>query len=118
MARPEGPQAVHLLFICSANKLRSPTAEYLYHNFPGYVAKSAGTDRSAGQRVSAGMLGWADLIFVMEPSHRSYLRRKFRDSILGKRVVCLHIPDEYAYNDPELIELLKMNLSPHIAVPE
>ena len=109
---------VHLLFICSANKLRSPTAEELYRNFPGYVAKSAGTDTGARQRVTAGLLGWADLIFVMETKHRDYLSSKFSEALLGKRVVCLRIPDDYEYNDPDLIDLLKANLSPHIPVPE
>lgn len=118
MARPKGPQAVHLLFICSVNRLRSPTAEELYKDFPGYVAKSAGTDPGARQRVTEGMLGWADRIFVMEARHRSYLRRKFTDVLADKSIICLHIPDEYDYNDPELIDLLKMNLSPHIPVPE
>jgi len=118
MARPKGPQPVHLLFICSVNRLRSPTAEELYKDFPGYVAKSAGTDAGARQRVTEGLLGRADKIFVMETKHRSYLRKKFSDAIAGKPLVCLHIPDEFEYNDPELIELLKMNLSPHIPVPE
>jgi predicted protein tyrosine phosphatase len=44
MARPQGPQAVHLLFICSMGLQRSPTAEDLYEAFPGFIAKSAGTD--------------------------------------------------------------------------
>ena len=118
MARPKGPQAVHLLFICSMGLQRSPTAENLYENFPGYVAKSAGTDTGARQRVTEGLLGWADWIFVMETKHREYLQRKFPEALAGKRLVCLHIPDDFAYNDPELNEILKMNLSPHVPVPE
>ena len=118
MARPEGPQPVHLLFICSLNLQRSPTAEKLYENFPGYAAKSAGTDAGARQRVTEGLLGWADWIFVMETKHREYLQRKFPEALADKRLVCLRIPDEFAYNDPELIELLKMNLSPHVPAPE
>ena len=74
--------------------------------------------RARGSGVTAGMLGWADLIFVMETKHRDYLRRKFAAAIAGKRVICLRIPDDYEYNDPELIDLLKANLSPHIPVPE
>jgi predicted protein tyrosine phosphatase len=109
---------VHLLFICSADKLRSPTAEFLYQNFPGYVAKSAGTNAGARRRVTEGLLGWADLIFVMESEHRDYLRRKFPEAVAGKKVICLRIPDDYGYNDPELIDLLKAQLSPHIPVPE
>ena len=109
---------LHLLFICSRNKWRSRTAEDLYRNFPGHVAKSAGTEPGAGQRVTEGLLGWAALIFVMETKHRDYLRAKFPEAIAGKRVICLRIPDDYTYNDPELVDLLKANLSPHIPVPE
>ncbi len=105
-----------LLFICSRNKWRSRTAEELYRDFPGYVAKSAGTEPGSRQRVTEGLLGWADLIFVMEARHRDYLRDKFPECIADKQVICLRIPDEYTYNDPELIELLKGSLSPHIAV--
>jgi len=109
---------VQLLFICSRNKWRSRTAEEFYRDFPGYVAKSAGTEPGARQRVTEGLLGWADLIFVMEAKHRDYLRDRFPDAIAGKRVICLRVPDEYAYNDPGLIDLLKANLSPHLPVPE
>ena len=109
---------VHLLFICSRNKWRSRTAEELYRNFPGYAAKSAGTEPGSRQRVTEGLLGWADLIFVMETKHRDYLHVKFSEAVAGKRVICLRIPDEYAYNDPELIDLLKANLSPYVPATE
>ena len=114
----KGDHPVHLLFICSRNKWRSRTAEELYQNFPGYVAKSAGTEPGSRQRVTEGLLGWADHIFVMETKHRDYLRAKFPDGIAGKRVICLRIPDDYTYNDPNLIDLLKASLSTHIPVPE
>jgi predicted protein tyrosine phosphatase len=120
-ADPEDGRAdspVHLLFICSRNKWRSPTAENLYRKVPGYTAKSAGTDRGARRRVTAGLLGWADVIFVMESRHRDHLRAKFSEAITGKRVICLRIPDDFTYNDPELIDLLKANLSPYLPVPE
>jgi predicted protein tyrosine phosphatase len=109
---------IHLLFICSRNKWRSRTAEELYRHFPGYVAKSAGTEPGVRQRVTENLLGWADLIFVMEARHRDYLRDKFPEAVAGKRVVNLRISDDYAYNDPDLIDLLKANLSPHVPVPE
>jgi predicted protein tyrosine phosphatase len=109
---------IHLLFICSRNRWRSRTAEGLYQNFAGYVAKSAGTEPGSRQRVTEGLLGWADSIFVMESKHRDYLRDKFPESLTGKKVICLRIPDDYGFNDPDLIDLLKANLSSHVAVPE
>jgi len=113
-----GEHPVHLLFICSRNKWRSRTAEALYLNFPGYLAKSAGTKPGARIRVTEGLIGWADLIFVKEPEHRDYLRDKFSEALTGKKVVSLGIPDDFTYNDPDLIDLLKANLSPHLPVPE
>ncbi len=45
----------------------------------------------------------ADLIFVMEKSHRRKLSHKFQPWLKGKRVICLDIPDEYEYMQPALI---------------
>ena len=116
LSSPSGDHPVHLLFVCSRNKWRSRTAEDLYADFPGYVAKSAGTEPGSRQRVTERLLGWADLIFVMEAKHRDYLRTKFPEAIAGKQVICLRIPDDFTYNDPELIDLLKASLSPYIPV--
>lgn len=107
-----------LLFICSRNKWRSLTAEKIYEGFPGYEVRSAGTSPEARVRVNAGHLGWADLIFVMEKKHRQILEEKFREALAEKTIICLHIPDDYEYMDPELIAVLKGKLSEHIAVPE
>ena len=116
MLPPERP--LQLLFICSQNKWRSKTAEELYRHSVNYVAKSAGTEAGARQRVTEGLLGWADLIFVMEAKHRDYLRDKFSEAVAGKRMICLRIPDDFTYNDPDLIDLLKAELSPYLNMPE
>jgi predicted protein tyrosine phosphatase len=107
-----------LLFICSRNQWRSPTAEKFLHGFNGYHVKSAGTEARARIKVTAGHLGWADAIFVMEPKHARRLREKFSEALAEKPVTCLHIPDDYKFMDPELIGLLKANLRAHLTVPE
>jgi predicted protein tyrosine phosphatase len=53
----------------------------------------------------------------MEARHRDYLEEKFPEALAGRRVICLRIPDDYGYNDPDLIEMLKFSLSPHLPVP-
>jgi len=63
------PEDLKLLFICSRNQWRSPTAERLFIGVPGVEARSAGTEPGARVRVTAGLLGWADRIFVMERKH-------------------------------------------------
>ncbi len=52
----------------------------------------------------------------MEKSHRNKLQKKFRSHLNGKQVVCVNIPDEYDYMDPELVRLLKLKI-PHF-LPE
>ena len=107
-----------LLFICSRNKWRSRTAEKLYEGFPGYAVRSAGTEPDARIKVTEGHVGWADVIFVMEKRHAERLRAKFPEAIAGKKIICLHIPDDYEFMDPALIEVLKLKLRAHVAVPE
>ena len=107
-----------LLFVCSQNKFRSLTAEKLFEGFPLYQVRSAGTQPDARIVVTEGHLGWADIIFCMEKSHRNRLRRKFPEALRDKRVICLHIPDEYEFMDPDLLDEFRAKLSPYVALPE
>ena len=103
-----------LLFVCSRNRWRSPTAEKVFHGVNGYQARSAGTSIGARIKVTAGHLGWADVIFVMEKKHLSQLRERYSEELAGKRVICLNIPDEYSLMQPELIALLEAAVPPHL----
>jgi predicted protein tyrosine phosphatase len=42
-----------LLFICSKNKLRSPTAEVVFSQYEGLEVESAGLDRDAEVRLES-----------------------------------------------------------------
>ncbi|WP_181909139.1 low molecular weight protein tyrosine phosphatase family protein [Paenibacillus sp. VMFN-D1] len=107
-----------LLFICSRNRWRSLTAEKIFEQYNMYDVKSAGTEENARIKVTAGHIGWADLIFVMEKKHERRLKEKFSLDLNGKRVIRLDIEDEYRYMDEELIEILKTKVSEYIEVPE
>lgn len=96
-----------ILFLCSQNKLRSPTAEAIFADHPGIEVDSAGLNNDAEVRLSEEQVRWADLIVVMEKTHRDRLNRKFRSALAGKRIAVLNIPDDYDYMDPDLISLLK-----------
>lgn len=98
---------IRALFICSRNRLRSPTAERVFADWPDVEIDSAGLAPDAEVRVSAEQLDWATLIFVMEKNQRSKLTRQYRAVLAGKRVICLDIPDDYAYMQPELVSLLQ-----------
>ncbi len=103
-----------ILFICSQNKWRSLTAERLFDDHPHYEARSAGTEPGARVRVTAGHLGWAEIIFVMERRHAERLRAKFADALRGKPVIVLRIPDKYQFGDPALVAVLRQKLAAHL----
>ena len=96
-----------LLFICSQNKLRSPTAEAIFANRPGIEVDSAGLNHDAEVPLSAEQLEWADLILVMEQAQRSRLNRNFGQFLGSKKVVVLNIPDDYDYMEEKLVSLLE-----------
>jgi predicted protein tyrosine phosphatase len=95
------------LFICTQNRLRSPTAEHIFSGWPGVETDSAGLGADATVPLSPEQIEWANIIFVMEKTHRNKLSAKFKSHLNGKRVICLDIPDEYEYMQPELIRLLE-----------
>ena len=99
-----------LLFICSRNKLRSPTAEEVFCMDERLEVRSAGLDKDALNTLSSEDLEWADIIFVMETSHKNRLAKKYREFIRGKRVICLNIPDEYEFMDSELVQIFKTRI--------
>jgi predicted protein tyrosine phosphatase len=102
----------NVLFICSQNRLRSPTAEQVFARWPGIETSSAGLNHDAENPVTPELLEWAHLIFVMERAHRSRLSAKFRPYLGTAQVVCLDIPDVYGYMDPDLVTLLQAKV-PH-----
>ena len=103
---------MNLLFVCGKNRLRSPTAEAIFTNYEGLEVGSAGIDRESETPLSSEAIIWADVIFVMEKSHRSKLSKNFQRWVKNKRVVCLNIPDKYDYMEPDLVELLKKKVLP------
>ena len=64
--------------------------------------------------LDAELVEWADVIFVMEKSHRQKLAARFRKYLSNKRVICLDIPDKFSFMDPELVRLLKTKVLPHL----
>lgn len=105
---------MNILFICSRNKWRSPTAEAIFRNDRFNCVRSAGTEPSAIRRINEKDIHWANLIFVMEYKHRDRIMEKFANAIENKKIIVLDIPDEYQFMDPELIEILKISVLPFL----
>lgn len=103
-----------VLFVCSQNKLRSPTAEQIFADWPGIEVASAGLNHDAVEPLTGEMVAEADIIFVMERAQRNRLSQRFRAHLKRARVICLDIPDDYAFMDPDLIALLRAKVPRHL----
>lgn len=106
----------HVLFICSRNQWRSPTAETLWRKHPGLSVRSAGTSPRARRTVSAGDIQWADVVFVMERKHKSRLLADFARLLSHKPLHVLDIPDEYQYMDAELVQMLEQSVAAFLGI--
>ncbi|WP_394539733.1 hypothetical protein PRJ39_03695 [Lysobacter enzymogenes] len=113
----EDNEPLNVLFICSRNQWRSPTAEAVWRNHPDLRVRSAGTSPNARRRVSADDIRWAHAIFVMENKHRSRLQDEFGRVVANTPVHVLDIADEYQYMDAELIDLLKASVGSILGLP-
>ena len=103
-----------ILFLCSRNQWRSPTAEAVYRNDPRVDVQSAGVSKSARRRVTEKLLLWADLVLVMESAHRQRLDDEFPDSACNMWIEVLDIPDDYPFMDPELVALIRERVEPFV----
>ena len=101
-----------VLFVCTGNMDRSPTAEALLKGKSGFEVKSAGTWMYARRRVSRDLVEWADLIFAMENHHRDVILSVCPEA--ENKIIVLDIPDMYRRDDPELIRILKTKLSGYL----
>ncbi len=114
MAIGDTSRPLRVLFVCSMNQWRSPTAEQLYRLDPRLEVRSAGTRSGAKRRVSEADLGWADVVFAMDRGHKNWIAAQFRHLELP-RIVVLDIPDVYRYMDPLLQDALRASIDPELA---
>jgi predicted protein tyrosine phosphatase len=105
---------LRVLFVCALNQWRSPTAENLYRNHPALEVRSAGVRKSAKRRLGLGDIKWADVIFVMDQEHKTWIREEFQGEQIPQTIV-LDIPGNFTYMDPELQRLLRLAIDPELA---
>jgi predicted protein tyrosine phosphatase len=110
-------KAKRVLFVCEGNLHRSPTAERLYSATSGIKTRSAGLSDLARVQVTHELLAWADVVFVMERRLIRLLRRRFAAALEGKDLVCLEVPDEFQFDQPELLIVLTERLAPYLGRP-
>ena len=108
-------QRPKILFVCSKNQWRSPTAEAIYRGDARISVRSRGTAQAAVQTIRSSDIDWADAILVMEDKHRKRILADFPGESKFKPVHVLDIPDDYQFMDAELVELIKSATEPIVA---
>jgi len=98
---------LRVVFVCTQNRLRSPTAEAIFRASPAWEVASAGTARDAEVALTRDLLEWADVAVCMEKRHRDWIRARMRGALPDDRLLTLGIPDDYEFMDPELVALLE-----------
>lgn len=101
-----------VLFVCTANLQRSPTAEDSFQGWKGiWEARSAGILPDPGcNQLSQEVVDWADVIVVMEPVHRQYIQANYQ--LATSKIHVLHIPDVFFRGDTKLKEKLLQQVPP------
>ena len=107
---------MNILFICSQGQSRSPTAEQAFASQPGCRTASAGIAINSERPLTSEAVEWAELIFVMEDVHYLILVQKFSSDLKDKRIITLNIRDEYEFNEPRLVRLLKRKVAKHLSL--
>ena len=100
---------IKVLCLCSAGLLRSPTIAKVLSEFNGFNPRSAGVNDYALIPVDEVLIHWADIVICADIEHK---RKLEADKLLPKNteVYVLDIPDNFAYNDPELRKIIKQKL--------
>ncbi len=105
-----------ILFVCSECRLRSPTAAAVFSEYEGVEAICAGTNAHAETPVTGDLIEWADIILVMEKSHKNKISKKFRAHLKNKKIGVLDIPDIYHYMEPVLVQLLENKVPRYVRI--
>jgi len=96
------------------NRWRGRAAGQVFSVRDDLGVASAGLDPACGNPLTPDLVDWAEVIFVMEKTHRAKLQRQFRSHLKGARVVCLDIPDDFEFMDPELVRILETRVPRHL----
>jgi predicted protein tyrosine phosphatase len=98
-----------VLCVCSGGVLRSPTAAWVLGQEPyNYNTRAVGLDKNFALIFAEETLFyWASEIVCMEPQHKHDLNYLLKKHNLDRPIICLDIPDTFAYRDPELVDMIR-----------
>ena len=99
------------VFVCSAGILRSPSAARVAAEY-NINARSCGSHEYALIPLSVNLIEWAHkIVFMMDDNKHNAISTFALDGyyveLIKHKSVVWHIPDNYTYMQPELVEELK-----------
>lgn len=104
-----------VLCVCTAGLLRAPTAAKVLANEPfNFNTRAVGSFSDCALiPLDCALVYWADEIVVMDATHKwavEHFQRELQDMFM-KYLPCpihnLDLTDDYSYNDPILIQILR-----------
>ena len=96
-----------VLCVSSDGLLRSPIiAKVLVMN--GYNTRSCGYRDYALIQIDNVLIEWADAIIFVDKEHKVIVDQD--QDISDKEIYILDIPDNYGYDDPELVKIIETKL--------
>ncbi|TFF89510.1 MAG: phosphotyrosine protein phosphatase [Promethearchaeota archaeon] len=99
-----------LLFVCTANSDRSPTAEEVFKD--KHETKSAGIFERSNTVLTRALIKWADKIFCMQEVHKEVALEIEPNAV--DKIIVLGIEDIYSRGDPILIKELKKKVGKYL----
>jgi len=106
---------MNILFICTANRDRSKTAEHHFRKIkPEHEYKSCGINEYycktwGGTYLKREHLEWADKVFCLYDNHVEEIQNRFENDYFDK-ITNLHVEDIYSYGNLTLIRILEDRL--------
>lgn len=97
-----------VLTVCSAGLLRSATLQNFLIKEYGYNVRNCGTVESyALIPISEALVIWADEIVFVNQKNFNMVKTELEELNIIHKCKILDIPDQYSFNDPELIEICR-----------
>jgi predicted protein tyrosine phosphatase len=109
IANPYQGNTKKVLTVCSAGLLRSATLQNFLIKEYGYNVRNCGTEGSyALIPISEALVKWADeIVFVSIDNYYDVKYQLEEFGIDNNRIFVLDIPDQYGFNDPKLLAIIK-----------
>lgn len=110
-SRNVSDEGIKILFLCTKNQRRSPTAEKTWNRRAGVSARSAGISLLCKNPLSAKDIRWAEYILVMEERHKTRLFDEFPRLLKDKKVHVLNVSEGQGFMSPELVAHFELIVS-------